>query len=78
MVLFFGPNRFCTAQETMEGALVMDAAHAKGTGGFGYDPIMFIPELNITVAEISEEEKNTISHRGKAGKVIAALLRKYN
>lgn len=37
-----------------------------GTNGFGYDPIFFIPELNKTMAELSMDEKNKISHRSKA------------
>jgi len=37
-----------------------------GTNGFGYDPILYLPEYNKTSAEISPEEKNKISHRGKA------------
>ncbi len=39
---------------------------AKGIRGFGYDPLFFLPEKNMTSAEISEIEKNTISHRAKA------------
>jgi XTP/dITP diphosphohydrolase len=38
----------------------------RGTSGFGYDPIFFVPELNKTFAELSREEKNRFSHRGKA------------
>ncbi len=38
----------------------------KGTGGFGYDVLFFLPEYNMTSAEISAEEKNKISHRSKA------------
>jgi XTP/dITP diphosphohydrolase len=74
LALFFGPQHFFIAQETLEGEIVKGPQFAKGTGGFGYDPILFIPALGRTVAELSEEEKNTISHRGKAGKIIAAML----
>jgi XTP/dITP diphosphohydrolase len=38
----------------------------RGDGGFGYDPIFYFPELGKTYAEISREEKNRYSHRGKA------------
>ncbi len=38
----------------------------RGTGGFGYDPIFFIPELNQTMAELSMEHKNRLSHRARA------------
>jgi XTP/dITP diphosphohydrolase len=38
----------------------------RGTGGFGYDPVFLIPELNKTFAELSRDEKNRLSHRGKA------------
>jgi XTP/dITP diphosphohydrolase len=74
MVLLFTPDRFCAAQETFEGEIVSGPEFAKGTGGFGYDPVLFIPELGRTVAELSEEEKNTMSHRAKAGKIIANIL----
>ncbi|GHT73069.1 non-canonical purine NTP pyrophosphatase [Spirochaetia bacterium] len=71
MVLLFGSDRFSAVQETLEGRLIREE---RGAGGFGYDPILFIPELGRTVAELSEAEKNRISHRGKAGKAIAKLL----
>jgi len=38
----------------------------RGSGGFGYDPIFLLPELNKTMAELEMEEKNRISHRAKA------------
>jgi XTP/dITP diphosphohydrolase len=74
MVLLYSPYRFYAVQETLEGELVPDIKAGRGSGGFGYDPIVFLPEKGRTVAELSEEEKNSASHRGKAGKVIAKLL----
>jgi XTP/dITP diphosphohydrolase len=71
MVLFLGEDRFYIAQETLEGELIRES---RGSGGFGYDPILYIPEKGRTVAELTEEEKNTLSHRGKAGRIIAKLL----
>ncbi len=43
----------------------------EGEGGFGYDPVFFCPEFNKTFAQLSMEEKNQVSHRGKALKEIA-------
>ena len=45
---------------------VKDAKEAAGNGGFGYDPILWLPEYGKTSAELTMEEKNRISHRGKA------------
>ncbi len=45
-----------------------------GKSGFGYDPIFYVPELGKTFAEMSSEEKNKISHRGKAVKKITTIL----
>jgi XTP/dITP diphosphohydrolase len=47
-----------------------------GENGFGYDPIFFVPYLNKTVAQLSAEEKNAISHRGQAVQRLKPLLRK--
>ena len=53
------------------------AKEAYGKGGFGYDPIFICQETNKTYAEMSEEEKNKLSHRGKAlQKLIEYLLKK--
>ena len=58
---------------------VMEGSIAKarsGAGGFGYDPV-FMPEgYDCTAAELSEEQKNAISHRGKALRAMAAALKK--
>jgi len=47
----------------------------RGEGGFGYDPLMFIPTLNQTVAELSAEQKNQHSHRALAAQQMLALMR---
>ncbi|MBI2251884.1 MAG: RdgB/HAM1 family non-canonical purine NTP pyrophosphatase [Armatimonadetes bacterium] len=48
----------------------------RGKFGFGYDPIFFIPKLNLTMAELPPEIKNKISHRAKALKKIKPILKK--
>ena len=59
-----------------EGVLEGEIALApSGDLGFGYDPMMFVPELGKTVAELSVEEKNAISHRGRAAANMASRLR---
>jgi len=49
----------------------------KGEHGFGFDPIFYVPELGCTTAEIPEEEKNKISHRGKALRLMRSELLKH-
>ena len=49
----------------------------KGTNGFGYDPIFYVPEFGKTTAELTEEEKNQVSHRGKALELMKEELKKY-
>ncbi len=56
----------------MEGEI---AKEVSGVGGFGYDPIFFIPEKGCTSAELSPSEKNAISHRGKALRGMFSLLK---
>lgn len=46
-----------------------------GTGGFGYDPLFWLPEFNKTAAELTHDEKQTISHRGKAMQALLQRLR---
>jgi XTP/dITP diphosphohydrolase len=46
----------------------------QGTGGFGYDPLFYLPELDKTMAELTLAEKNKVSHRGKAWREIIPFL----
>lgn len=69
-VLPDGSERVVTA--TMEGRIGYEIA---GANGFGYDPIFYLPEYGKTSAEISPEEKNLISHRGKALRLMKEQLK---
>lgn len=71
MVLIVDEYRVFTAQETFAGRIADTAA---GVGGFGYDPVFFLPERGCTVAELTAAEKDEISHRGRASMRIAAVL----
>ena len=46
-----------------------------GDGGFGYDPIFYVPEFGMTTAQMTKEQKNSISHRGKASRAMAEKLK---
>ena len=59
----FPDGRVLTAEGVMEGRIGYEEA---GSNGFGYDPIFFLPEYGCTSAQLSPEEKNRISHRGRA------------
>lgn len=48
----------------------------KGDNGFGYDPIFYVPEYGVTTAQLTEDEKNRISHRGRALRAMKTELRK--
>lgn len=56
---------------TIEGEIGYEIA---GENGFGYDPIFFVPEYGVTTAELTMEQKNAISHRGKALRMIKEEL----
>lgn len=56
-------GKVLTTRGVIEGRIGHEEA---GQGGFGYDPIFYVPELGKTTAELTEEEKNDVSHRGRA------------
>jgi XTP/dITP diphosphohydrolase len=60
------------AEGRVEGEIVPEP---RGTGGFGYDPVFLVKALGKTMAELSTEEKNRISHRGRAMRRLVAALR---
>ena len=62
------------AQGTLDGVI---AEEASGTLGFGYDPVFLIPELGKTLAQLSADQKNTISHRAKAFAKMREIVRSY-
>ncbi len=71
MVLAAPDGREWDVEERCAGEIAFDYA---GTGGFGYDPLFFVPSHGKTMAELSMDEKNAISHRGKAFRRIRDVL----
>ena len=55
----------------------MIAYAPQGDGGFGYDPVFFLPQLRKTYAQLTPEEKAAVSHRGKALEVFDQKLGEY-
>ncbi len=69
----FPDGREFTTYATIEGEIAHKSA---GENGFGYDPIFFVPEFGKTTAELTAEEKNKISHRGKALTMMKEIIKK--
>lgn len=69
----FPDGRVLTSRATVEGRIGYEE---KGENGFGYDPIFYVPEFGCTTAELSPEDKNKISHRGKALRKMHEMLQK--
>jgi len=61
-----------TAEGTIEGSIL---DQPRGQNGFGYDPHFLVPDLGKTTAEVSRQEKNAISHRGKATRAMKQKIR---
>lgn len=70
----FPDGTVLTAQGRCDGTV---AYAPMGTEGFGYDPIFFVPGLKKTFAQLNAEEKNAISHRGKALRAFGEVLEAY-
>ena len=68
-------KKLFSVTETCEGEIAFSPT---GKNGFGYDPVFYLPEKNTTMAELSMEEKNKISHRGKALKKAVEWLSSEN
>lgn len=73
VALVWPDGRSVTAEGICEGVIRDFYA---GTGGFGYDPLFYLPEFGKTMAQISLEEKNRISHRGRALRALLEKLKK--
>lgn len=71
----FPDGRNITTRGVIEGRIGYEE---KGTNGFGYDPIFYVPELGCTTSELSPEAKNKISHRGRALTAMYEELKKEN
>lgn len=71
----FPDGEIITRRATIEGEI---GYKEEGSNGFGYDPIMYLPEYGTTTAGLSAEQKNEISHRGKALRLMKEELRQRN
>jgi XTP/dITP diphosphohydrolase len=60
-----------TADGTCDGVILIEP---RGEGGFGYDPVFFLPGLGKTMAELPPELKNSLSHRARASESLIKLL----
>ena len=72
IALVYPDGRELTVRGETEGLIIDEA---RGEGGFGYDPYFYYPPFGKTFSELSSEEKNAISHRGKAIAKLAEILK---
>lgn len=68
----FPDGEIVTAEGTIEGFIIEEQ---KGTNGFGYDPIVYVPEYDMTTGEMDPHLKNSISHRGRALRKMMDILK---
>ena len=75
VIAFVLPDgRAFTARGECEGVIL---TASRGENGFGYDPLFYLPSLGKTFAELSPDEKDAVSHRGKAMRAFIKLLKEY-
>lgn len=72
-ILIMPDGREICARGTCEGYIALEPS---GTNGFGYDPVFYYPPAGKTLAQMTEEEKNRVSHRGKAMRDLAESLKR--
>ena len=68
----FPDGTVSTVRKTIEGRIAEESA---GDNGFGYDPIFYVPEYGCTTAQMDPEQKNELSHRGKALRAMREILK---
>lgn len=71
LVLVLDPLRHISVQETSEGEILLEP---RGTQGFGYDPVFYVPSFGRSMAELTPEEKHQVSHRGRAARLLRPLM----
>ena len=71
LVLLMDPYRYIAVQETVAGEIMHTL---QGTGGFGYDPLFYLPRKGCSMAELSEVEKHSLSHRGRAARRLHSCM----
>lgn len=75
IAVFFRNGEYFTVRGTCEGYI---ALKPEGKNGFGYDPLFYMPEYNMTTAQMEPEQKHMISHRGRALKLMVEKLKNMN
>jgi XTP/dITP diphosphohydrolase len=73
VAVFYHPSGMTIWEEGIVQGIILN--ERRGRNGFGYDPVFYLPEIGKTFAEMSEEEKNEISHRGKAFRKLYASVK---
>lgn len=71
-ICFVTKDRVYEAKGVCEGVLTREE---RGCNGFGYDPIFYVPEMGKTTAEMTAEEKNNVSHRGRALRALEEMIK---